>query len=308
MNRRARPVASLVPESGPDSGPESSHALGSPSAKLIAPVLLFDHVSRVHGEGPLAVRALGPVSFEVFAGEMVAIMGPSGSGKSTLLGLAGALDRPTTGRVLLAGEDLAAQTATEQAALRRQVIGYVFQDLNLLRGLTALENAALPMELDGVPLRQARARARDELARVGLGDKLDRFPDHLSGGEQQRVAIARAFAGPRTLLLADEPTGALDSLTGETVMGLLRDQCDAGRTVVLVTHDATHAAWADRILFLRDGEIVDQSGSTPAASRSTAAGSSTAGRPAALENPTALESATAVESAPSLDSTTGAAP
>jgi putative ABC transport system ATP-binding protein len=220
--------------------------------------LRFEDVTRVYGSGPNAVRALGPIAFDVRAGELVAIMGPSGSGKTTLLALAGALDRATTGRVLVNGEDLASRSANEIARLRRRVLGYVFQELNLLPGLTAVENVALPRELDGSSLDAARAEALAALDGVGLRDLAARFPDDLSGGEQQRVAIARAFVGPRSILLADEPTGALDSVTGERVMRLLREHCDRGRTVVLVTHDASHAAWADRVLFLRDGRIVDE--------------------------------------------------
>jgi putative ABC transport system ATP-binding protein len=219
--------------------------------------LRFEAVTRVHGQGAATVRALGPVAFAVAPGEFVAVMGPSGSGKSTLLTLAGALDRPTGGTVRVDGIDLADLGPRELARLRRRVIGYVFQELNLLPGLTALENVALPLELDGVPIAEARDEARRALDGVQMERFADRFPENLSGGEQQRVAIARAFVGPRSLLLADEPTGALDSVTGDVVMRLLRRRCDEGRTVVLVTHDATHAAWADRILYLRDGRIVD---------------------------------------------------
>lgn len=221
------------------------------------PILALEGVGRVHPTHSGPVRALGPVDLAVRRGELVAIMGPSGSGKSTLLALAGALDRPTEGRVLLDGHDLATLASAELARLRRRFVGYVFQDLNLLPGLTALENVALPLELDGERLVAARDEARAALERVRLAHLADRFPDDLSGGEQQRVAIARAFVGPRALLLADEPTGALDSVTGEMVMRLLRAQCDAGRTALLVTHDATHAAWADRVLALRDGRFVD---------------------------------------------------
>ncbi len=220
--------------------------------------LRFAAVTKVHGTGATAVRALGPVSFAVEAGEFVAIMGPSGSGKSTLLSLAGALDVPTGGSVSIDGRDLAGLDAGALSALRRRTIGYVFQDLNLLPGLTACENVALPLELDGVPLARARAAAEAALAAVELAALAGRFPDDLSGGERQRVAIARAFVGPRSLTLADEPTGALDSVTGERVLQLLRAQCERGLTAVLVTHDASHAAWADRILFLRDGAIVDE--------------------------------------------------
>ena len=238
-------------------------------AEIHRPALEFDAVGRVHGAGAAAVRALGPVSFRVMPGEFVAVMGPSGSGKSTLLALAGALDRPTGGSVRVQGRDLAQLPPGALAELRRRVIGYVFQDLNLLPGLTALENVALPLELDGCPLASARAEALEALRGVRLEALTERFPDDLSGGEQQRVAIARAFVGPRCLLLADEPTGALDSVTGELVMRLLRAQCERGRTVLMVTHDATHAAWADRILFLKDGQIIDQ---TPAAPDPVGAG------------------------------------
>jgi putative ABC transport system ATP-binding protein len=228
-------------------------------------VLALEAVERVHGAGAQAVRALGPITLAVERGELVAIMGPSGSGKSTLLSLAGALDRPTAGRVFVRGRELAALGAPALAELRRRAIGFVFQELNLLPGLTALENVALPLELDGLRLRDAHAEARAALERVQRARLEARFPSELSGGEQQRVAIARACVGARELLLADEPTGALDSVTGELVLRLLRKQCDAGRSAVLVTHDAAHAAWADRVLFLRDGLLVDSTGAAPRA-------------------------------------------
>ncbi len=224
----------------------------------VLPLLRFEDVVRVHGVGAQAVRALGPVRLDVDPGELVAIMGPSGSGKSTLLSLAGALDRPTEGRVRLQGSDLAALSPRALAELRRRVVGFVFQDLNLLPGLTALENVSLPLELDGLRLGPARDQARAALESVRMESFAERFPDDLSGGERQRVAIARAVVGPRELLLADEPTGNLDSVTGERIMRLLRTQCDRGRTAVMVTHDASHAAWADRVLFLRDGLLVDE--------------------------------------------------
>ncbi|MEZ5066389.1 MAG: ABC transporter ATP-binding protein [bacterium] len=219
----------------------------------------FERVERVYGAGPSATRALGPLDLELAVGEFVAIMGPSGSGKSTLLSLAGALDRPTSGRVALRGVDLATRTPGELATLRRRSLGYVFQDLNLLPGLTARENVSLPRELDGVSMAVARREALEALEAVGLRHLADRFPEDLSGGERQRVAVARAFVGARELVLADEPTGALDSVAGERVMRLLRERCDAsGCTVVLVTHDATHAGWADRVLFLRDGLLASE--------------------------------------------------
>jgi putative ABC transport system ATP-binding protein len=224
-------------------------------------VLELRHVSRIHGSGATAVTALDDVSLGVQPGELVAVMGPSGSGKSTLLNLAGGLDAPTAGDVVVEGTLLGALSGRALAALRRRAIGYVFQDLNLLPALTAAENVSLPRELDGVPLRRARSEAMAVLERFDLADVADRFPDDLSGGQQQRVAIARAFIGERRLLLADEPTGALDTTTGESVLRLLREQCEAGAAGVLVTHESRHAAWADRIVFLRDGRVVDETGS-----------------------------------------------
>ena len=227
---------------------------------LLDPVLELRSLERVHGSGDNEVHALGPVDLSVERGEFVAVMGPSGSGKSTLLALAGALDDPTGGSVAVHGQVLARLSPRELARLRRRRIGYVFQDLNLLPGLSAVENVALPLELDGVRLRDARAEALGVLARVRVDHLADRFPDDLSGGERQRVAIARAIVGPRTLMLADEPTGALDSVTGERVMRLLREACDAGQSAVLVTHDPSHAAWADRVLHLRDGHWFEPTG------------------------------------------------
>ncbi len=215
-------------------------------------------VSREHGHGQTAVRALDDVSLTITTGEFVAIMGPSGSGKSTLLNLAGGLDSPTTGDVIVEGKRLGGLTRSSLAQLRRRSIGYVFQSLNLIPSLTAVENVMLPRELDGVTTRRARREALAALAEVGMGELAERFPDDLSGGQQQRIAIARAVVGDRRLILADEPTGALDSQTGEDVMRLLRGRCDAGAAALLVTHDARHAGWADRVVFLRDGATVDQ--------------------------------------------------
>jgi putative ABC transport system ATP-binding protein len=223
-------------------------------------VLQLIDVSRVHGEGITAVHALRGVSLDVQAGEFVAIMGPSGSGKSTMLNVAGGLDTVSAGDVVVEGNALAGMSRAELAKIRRRSVGYVFQELNLIPALTAAENVSLPRELDGVSTRKARAEALNALRDLDLAGIADRFPDELSGGQQQRVAIARALIGPRRLLLADEPTGALDSVTGEDVMRLLRSRCDEGAAAVLVTHDARLAGWSDRVVFIRDGLIVDDTG------------------------------------------------
>lgn len=221
------------------------------------PYLVLDDVSRIHGSGGLEVSALIDASLSVQRGELVAVMGPSGSGKSTLLNVAGALDRPTSGRVLIDGVELSTLSARQLAAVRRTKVGFVFQDFNLIPSLTATENVFLPLELDGLSVRECRPLADQALAEVELDGVGNRFPDELSGGERQRVAIARALIGDRSLVLADEPTGALDTHTGDLVLRLLRDRCDAGAAALLVTHDARLAAWADRVVFLRDGRMVD---------------------------------------------------
>jgi putative ABC transport system ATP-binding protein len=215
-------------------------------------------VSKVYGEGSAQVRALDEVSLTVEAGDMVAVMGPSGSGKSTLLTIAGSLEEPTSGEVLVDGASLAWMPRSAKARLRRRTIGYVFQDFNLLPGLTAAENVSLPLELDGVRASKARSAAVAALEQLGLAEHASRFPDQLSGGERQRVAIARAVVGERRLLLADEPSGALDSANGEAVMRLVHEACKRGMAAVVVTHDAQLASWADRVVFLRDGACVDQ--------------------------------------------------
>jgi putative ABC transport system ATP-binding protein len=228
-------------------------------------VLELQKVRRVHGKEPTAVHALRGVSLSVEPGVLVAVMGPSGSGKSTLLTLAGGLDTPTAGEVVVEGTALSTLDRRELARLRRRSVGYVFQDFNLIPALTAAENVSLPRELDGVGRRQARAEAVAALGELDIGELADRFPDDMSGGQQQRVAIARALVGDRRLVLADEPTGALDSETGEAVLRLLRSRVDAGAAGVLVTHEARHAAWADRVIFLRDGLMVDETGAMPTA-------------------------------------------
>ncbi|MGI8879270.1 MAG: ABC transporter ATP-binding protein [Jatrophihabitans sp.] len=222
-------------------------------------ILRLRDVTRTYGTGTNQVHALHSTSLSVRPGELVAVMGPSGSGKSTLLALAGGLDAPSSGAVLVEGVELATLNRTKLAQLRRRRVGYVFQDLNLIPALTAVENVMLPRELDGVGVAEARRDAVASLELVGVDDLADRFPDDMSGGQQQRVAIARALVGDRRLVLADEPTGALDSKTGEDVLRVLRARCDAGAAGILVTHEARHAGWADRVVFLRDGSIVDSS-------------------------------------------------
>ena len=216
------------------------------------------HVSKIYGEGPTEVQAIIDVSLSVDSGELVAVMGPSGSGKSTLLTIAGSLEDLTTGQVLIEGAPLSKMSRNDKARLRRRSIGYVFQDFNLLAGLTAVENVSLPLELDGVSARKARTAGLAALEELGLSEQASRFPDELSGGERQRVAIARAVVGDRHLLLADEPSGALDSVNGEGVMRLVVAACRRGMAAVVVTHDAQLASWADRVVFLRDGRVVDQ--------------------------------------------------
>ncbi len=223
-----------------------------------SPLLSAVDLAKTYGEGHAAVEALRGVSLTIGSGEFVAIMGPSGSGKSTLLHLLGGLDIPSRGRIVLDGSDLAAMSEDERTLVRRRRVGFVFQAFNLLPVLTAEENVAVPLTMDGVPDRVAAQRAAAALALTGLAGRGEHFPSELSGGEQQRVAIARALVNDPMLILADEPTGNLDSTSGDYVMHLLRRLVDERRqTVVMVTHDPRHAALADRIVRLADGSIVD---------------------------------------------------
>jgi putative ABC transport system ATP-binding protein len=229
----------------------------------VTAVLELHGVGKVYGSGDAAVHALIDVDLCVDRGELVAIMGPSGSGKSSLLTIAGGLEEPSSGTVLVDGRSLAELSSNGRAQLRRRTMGFVFQDFNLLAGLTAAENVAMPLELDGVRQRVARAQAMEALAELDMCERADRFPDNLSGGERQRVAIARAVVGERHLLLADEPTGALDTVNSEGVMRLLRAACRRGAAGIVVTHEAHLASWADRIVFLRDGRLIDQTTTAP---------------------------------------------
>ena len=220
-------------------------------------------VSRFYGEGAAQVRAIEDVELSVDRGALVAVMGPSGSGKSTLLTIAGSLEEPSSGEVLIGGAPLSKMSRNDKARLRRRTIGYVFQDFNLLAGLTAVENVSLPLELDGVPAKKAHAAGMAALEELGLADLATRYPDELSGGERQRASIARAVVGERHLLLADEPSGALDSTNGEAVMRMILAACKRGVAAVVVTHDAHLASWAERVVFLRDGRVVDQTVTPP---------------------------------------------
>jgi putative ABC transport system ATP-binding protein len=222
---------------------------------MTAPIIELQRVSRTYHMGRVAVRALDDVSLAVEPGEFVAIVGPSGSGKSTLMNIIGCLDRPTSGSYRLAGTLAASLNDDGLAALRSRAIGFVFQTYNLLPRTTALENVAAPLLYQGVPRRERRARAIAALERLGLGDRLHHEPSELSGGQQQRVAVARALVSEPDLILADEPTGNLDTRTGAEVLALLRELNATGRTIVLITHDAEVAATATRQLYLRDGRI-----------------------------------------------------
>lgn len=253
-----------------------AHAEAATERRAHVSLLELRGVSKVYGEAATEVHALCGIDLTVAAGELVAIMGASGSGKSTLLTIAGSLEEPSSGEVLVDGVSLSTMSRNGKARLRRRSIGYVFQDYNLLAGLTAAENVSLPLELDGMPARQARAAGMAALEELGLAERGPHFPDELSGGERQRVSIARAVVGNRHLLLADEPSGALDSVNGEAVMRLLRAACERGVAAVVVTHDAQLASSADRVVFLRDGRVVDHT--VPPPSPASLIASAEAGR------------------------------
>jgi putative ABC transport system ATP-binding protein len=222
-------------------------------------IVKTEQLTKIYGQGITAVTALNHLNLDIQPGEFVAVMGPSGCGKSTLLHLVGGLDQPTSGRVLLDGQDLSGLKDDDLAQLRRRRIGLVFQFFNLIPVLTASENVALPLTLDGAKPGEAQQKAADWLKRIGLADRMTHRPDQLSGGQQQRVAIARALVAEPSLVLADEPTGNLDSRSADEIAVLLRQISEEwGRTVLMVTHDPRIAAHAGRIVFLKDGSIVDE--------------------------------------------------
>ncbi|MCA9939921.1 MAG: ABC transporter ATP-binding protein [Anaerolineales bacterium] len=220
-------------------------------------VLEAKNVSKIYQMGTVTVRALDNISFEVIHGEFVAVMGPSGSGKSTLLHLLGGLDEPSSGSIVLAGEEISNMPDTRVTLARRRKVGFIFQFYNLLPTLTAEENVALPLLIDGQNLAPHREKVRSLLQMVDLGERGGHRPDQMSGGQQQRVAIARAFVNDPEIVLADEPTGNLDSRSGTAILRLLRRSCDEmQQTIVMVTHDPRAASYADRVVFLKDGQVV----------------------------------------------------
>jgi len=218
----------------------------------------LEGVTKVYRTGDVELRALAGVTLDVEPGEFVAIMGPSGSGKSTLMNVLGCLDRPTSGSYRLLGREVSRMDKNELAEVRNQVLGFVFQSFNLLPRTSALKNVELPLVYRGIPARERRERATTALARVGLADRLDHTPAQLSGGQQQRVAIARALVGEPRVILADEPTGNLDSKNADVVMALLRELHQGGATICMVTHNPGYARQATRQVHLFDGRIVDE--------------------------------------------------
>jgi putative ABC transport system ATP-binding protein len=219
-------------------------------------VIEVENVTKLYELGDVILRALDGVSFTIEQGEFVAIMGSSGSGKSTLMNMLGCLDRPTSGRYVLAGKDVSRLGRGELAEIRNEVIGFVFQSFNLLSRTSALENVELPLVYAGVPKKERTRRARAALERVGLGARLDHHPSQLSGGQQQRVAIARAIVNSPKLILADEPTGNLDSKTSNDVMALFQELWNTGLTIVAVTHEPDIAEYASRVLTMKDGRVL----------------------------------------------------
>ena len=222
----------------------------------MAPLIEFRNVYKIYQMGDTQVRAADGISMKIDQGEFVAIVGQSGSGKSTCMNIIGCLDVPTHGQYLLKGQDVGKMKDDQLADIRNKTLGFIFQQYNLLPKLNLLENVEVSLMYAGAPKRQRAARARQVLERVGLGDKLKHKPSQLSGGQQQRVSIARALAGAPSVILADEPTGALDSRTGRDVLGLLQELHNEGNTIVLITHDNSIARQAQRIIRLEDGKVV----------------------------------------------------
>ena len=233
-------------------------------------LIRLEGVTKVYKTGDVEVRALAGVSLTIEGGEFVAVMGPSGSGKSTLMNILGCLDRPTEGRYWLAGREVSRMSRAELAEVRNQVLGFVFQSFNLLARTTALENVELPMVYAGVGGAERRRRASEALQRVGLGERQDHTPNQLSGGQQQRVAIARAIVNRPKLILADEPTGNLDTRTSLEIMALFQELGRTGITILLVTHEPDIAAFTGRVITMRDGKIKSDVTQTPADARAAA--------------------------------------
>lgn len=218
-------------------------------------MISLENVTKIYEMGEAEVKALRGSSAEISEGEFIAVMGPSGSGKSTLMNMIGALDVPSSGSVKIGGSEISQMTEDQLSLLRREKIGFIFQQFNLIPNIKVWENVALPMFFSGVPRKQRRARAVDLLERVGLGDRVDFMPTELSGGQRQRVSIARALGNDPEIILADEPTGNLDSKTGKKIMNLLQELVDEGRTIIMVTHSEKDAEYADRVINIMDGKI-----------------------------------------------------